>query len=186
MSHLDTSTSTSTGGGAGGAKREGKEEVEAVQAPSPFDRLPDELLCRILTFADQHYDPIFDTWPANKRLYQLLLGVCAASLKPSTCRQASLLQRLVYWPDLQPLSSIATMFRLLRLFPAMTDLDLGRVALSDTYGYKACPHPSTSIDFYTTHPTLLTLLYFLRHTKVVRFGWTRSYKVRKSRAAELQ
>ncbi|BGP17976.1 hypothetical protein JCM10213v2_006024 [Rhodosporidiobolus nylandii] len=52
-----------------------------------------------------------------------------------------------------------------------------RLALSDTYGYKACPHPSTSIDFYTTHPTLLTLLYFLRHTKVVRFGWTRSYKV---------
>ncbi|BGP17986.1 hypothetical protein JCM10213v2_006034 [Rhodosporidiobolus nylandii] len=87
MSHVDASTPTSTEGGAGGAGGavlcQGEEGAGTVEV--------------------QRYRPVFDTWPANKRLYRLLLGVCAVSLQPGAMRQASLLQQLVYRPDLQPL-----------------------------------------------------------------------------------
>ncbi|GAA5913842.1 hypothetical protein JCM6882_007714 [Rhodosporidiobolus microsporus] len=114
---LDHSTSTRGGGqggsrssdeGTGGATAssvgqlgEGvaaRKEEEKTAMTSPFDRLPDELVSHILSFAFCTRD-LTSSAMVSKRVYRLAFPICAESLSPRWQRQATVLQRVNSRPE---------------------------------------------------------------------------------------
>ncbi|GAA5919177.1 hypothetical protein JCM6882_003827 [Rhodosporidiobolus microsporus] len=124
---LDHSTSTRGGEqGGSGCSDEGAagattssvvgqlgEDVEARRAEentattSPFDRLPEELVSHILSFAFQTRD-LTSTAMVSKGIYRLSVPICAEMLDPRWQRQPALLQLLIGRPDV---ASLVRIFR---------------------------------------------------------------------------